>query len=51
MGTCPDSQNQLSFQLGGDALQPLMGCLDPQTGYEQVIQLQGTCDLDLPCNS
>ena len=51
MGTHLDSQDQPSLQLGGGALQPLMGCLYPWTGCEQVIYLQGTHDLDLQCNS
>ena len=49
--THPNSQDQPSFQLEGGALQPLMGCLDLQTNYEQVIYLQGTHDLELSCTS
>ena len=47
----PNSQDQSSFLVGGDALQPLMGCLDKWIDYEQVIYLQETHDLDLSCNS
>ena len=49
--THPNSQDQPSLQLGGGALQPLMGCLDPWTDCEQVIYLQVAHDLDLLCNS
>ena len=46
-----DSQDQPSLRFGDGVLQPLMGCLDPLTGCEQVIYLQGTHDLGLFCNS
>ena len=49
--THPNNQDQPSLLLEGGALQPLMGCLDPWTNYEQVTYLQGTHDLDLSCNS
>ena len=47
----PDSQDQSSLQLGGGALQPLIGCRDSWSGCEQVIYLQETHDLDLLYNS
>ena len=49
--THPNNQDYPSLQLGGGALQSLMGSLGPWTDYEQVIYLQGTHDLDLLCNS
>ena len=49
--THSDNQDQPSFQLEGDALQPLMSCLDPWTNCDLVIYLQITCGLDLSCNS
>ena len=49
--THPDSQDQSSLQLKSSALQPLMGCLNPQTDCEQVIYWKGTYDLVLSCNS
>ena len=49
--THPNGQDHSSLLLGGGALQPLIGCLDLQTNYEQVIYLQGTHDLELSCTS
>ena len=40
--THPDNQDKSSLELGGSALQPLMGCLDPRIGYEQFIYFQET---------
>ena len=46
-----DDQDRPSLELGGGTLQALMRCLDPQTNCEQVMYLQGTRNLDIPCNS
>ena len=51
METHPNNQDQSSFQLGSNALQPQMDCLNPWTNCEQNIYLHGTYDLDLPYNS
>ena len=46
-----DGQDKPSLQLRGGTLQSLLDCLNPWTNCRQLIHLQRTCDLYLPCNS
>ena len=48
--THPDGQDKSSFQLGGSALQALIGCLSLWIVCEQVIYLQEICDLYISYN-